>query len=90
MIEPLDRTGKWRTFPTADGRAGDPKRQFPFPSTDGEIVPVAEHERRYILSGREATNWRIKGAGGAATLLGLPPSTLYGKMKKTGLKNQIG
>ena len=70
-----------------DGRAGDPKRQFPFPSTDGEIVPLVEHERRYILSVLEATNWRIKGARGAAKLLGLPPSTLYGKMKKLGIKN---
>jgi hypothetical protein len=61
MIEPLDRTGKWRTNSTTDVRAGDPKRQFPFPSTDGEIVPVVEHERRYTLSVREATNWRIKG-----------------------------
>ena len=90
MIEPLDRTGKWRTFPTADGRAGDPKRQYPFPSTDGEDVPLSEYERRCILSVLESTNWRTKGARGAATLLGVPPSTLYGKMKKLGIRSQRG
>ena len=56
-------------------------------SPDREIVPLDESERRYILSVLEATNWRIKGARGAAMLLGLPPSTLYGKMEKPGIKN---
>ena len=53
---------------------------------DREIVPLDEFERRYILEVLKATNWRIDGARGAATLLGLPPSTLYGKMRKLGIK----
>ncbi len=56
----------------------------------GEIVPLNEYERRYILGVLEATNWRIKGARGAATLLGVPPSTLYGKIKKLGISSQRG
>ena len=53
---------------------------------DREIVPLEEFERRYILEVLKSTNWRIKGTEGAATLLGLPPSTLYTKMKKLGIR----
>ena len=53
---------------------------------DREVVPLEEFERRYILGVLEATNYQIKGARGAATLLGLPPSTLYSKMEKLGIK----
>ena len=51
-----------------------------------EIMPLLEFERRYILEVLNATNWRIKGPKGAAALLGMPPSTLYGKMRKLGIK----
>ncbi len=54
--------------------------------TDSEIVPMAEFERLYILKVLKATNWKIRGTEGAATLLQLPPSTLYNKMKKLGIK----
>ena len=53
---------------------------------DREVVPLDEHDRRYILEVLKSTNYRIYGAKGAATLLGLPPSTLYSKMKKLGIK----
>ena len=39
-------------------------------------------ERDHILSVLEETSWRISGPNGAATKLGLPPSTLRSKMKK--------
>ncbi len=55
-------------------------------SPDSEIVPMAEFERDYILKALKATNWKIRGTEGAATLLQLPPSTLYGKMRKLGIK----
>ena len=51
-----------------------------------EVVPLDEFDRHYILEVLKATKWKIKGADGAATLLGLPPSTLYTKMKKLGIK----
>ena len=53
---------------------------------DREVVPLEEFERHYILGVLKATNWRITGSKGAATLLKLPPSTLYGKIKKLGIK----
>ena len=52
-----------------------------------EIMPLLEFERRYILAVLKATNWQIKGEKGAAGLLGVPVSTLYGKMKKLGIKS---
>ncbi|MYB57456.1 MAG: hypothetical protein F4X51_13775 [Gemmatimonadetes bacterium] len=54
--------------------------------TDREVVPLAEIERRYILKMLKVANWKIKGIGGAAALLGLNPGTLYGKMRKLGIK----
>ena len=53
---------------------------------DREVVPLEEFERRYLLKVLKATNYQITGAKGAATLLRLPPSTLYSKMKKLGIK----
>ena len=58
-------------------------------SQHGEILPLEESERRYIISVLEATNWRIKGSRGAAKLLRLHPSTLYSRMKKHGISDQI-
>ena len=63
-----------------------PKRNTLSASQDHEVVPLNEFERRYILGVLEATNYQIKGSRGAATLLGLPPSTLYNKMKRLGIK----
>ena len=52
---------------------------------DREVLPLNEFERCYILEVLNTTNWKIKGTRGAAALLGLPPSTLYNKMKKLGI-----
>jgi len=42
-------------------------------------------ERRHIQATLRATQGRVKGAGGAAELLGLNPSTLYSRMQKLGI-----
>jgi len=55
-------------------------------SSGSEILPLAELERQYICQVLDRTNWHIKGAEGAAMLLGLPPSTLRSRMKKLGIK----
>jgi PAS domain S-box-containing protein len=47
---------------------------------------LAESERELIVRALEGTGWRIKGPRGAATALGLNPSTLYGRMKKLGIR----
>ena len=55
-------------------------------SQDREVVSLAELERHHILDALEAANYLIKGPRGAAKLLNVPPSTLYGKMKRLGIK----
>ncbi len=43
-------------------------------------------EREHILTVLEETDWRISGERGAATVLGIPPSTLRSKMKKLAIE----
>jgi transcriptional regulator with GAF, ATPase, and Fis domain len=52
------------------------------PRGSDKVVTLQEVERQHIIRVLETTNGRIKGALGAARLLGLEPSTLYGKMSK--------
>ena len=47
---------------------------------------LADSEREIILRALESTRWQIKGPSGAAAALGLKPSTLYGRMKKLGIR----
>jgi formate hydrogenlyase transcriptional activator len=47
---------------------------------------LAEGERELILRALEGAGWHIKGPKGAAAALGLNPSTLYGRMKKLGIR----
>jgi transcriptional regulator with GAF, ATPase, and Fis domain len=42
-------------------------------------------ESDHILATLESTSWRIRGAGGAAEILGLKPTTLESRMAKLGL-----
>jgi formate hydrogenlyase transcriptional activator len=46
----------------------------------------AEQEKGRILAALRAAGGRVYGPGGAAQRLGLKPTTLYGKMRKHGLK----
>jgi transcriptional regulator with GAF, ATPase, and Fis domain len=45
-----------------------------------------EHERRYLQRVLERTSGKIYGPGGAAELLGLPPTTLQSKLRRHGLR----
>ncbi len=69
-----------------DGKAQDLVRAPPAASRNRDIAPLAEAQRRHIIKVLETTNWRISGARGAAALLGLPPSSLYGKMRKLDIR----
>jgi len=61
------------------------------PSTEGEnlpkMLPLQEHERRYLAQALRRTNGKIYGVDGAAQLLGLKPTTLQSKLKKHRLKS---
>ena len=60
-----------------------------------ENAPAASHvaspklidvEREHILAVLKTSAWRIRGTGGAATRLGMKPTTLETRMAKLGLK----
>jgi len=50
------------------------------------LATLAEVEREHIQRVLESTDGRIRGAGGAAEILGLPPTTLESRMAKLGLR----
>lgn len=47
---------------------------------------LKESERGLILRVLQETGWRIRGAGGAAEVLGIKPTTLEARMAKLGIK----
>ena len=55
-------------------------------SADGELLPLAELERRHIQRVLEHTDWVIEGPRGAAGILELHPNTLRSRLSKLGLK----
>jgi transcriptional regulator with GAF, ATPase, and Fis domain len=49
---------------------------------------MQRRERDNLLVVLEKTGWKIKGAGGAAELLGVKPTTLLSRIKKMGLRRE--
>src|SRR5260370_42702820 len=66
--------------------------RFTRPEADGhepEFFTEPEMQRRErenLIAVLQKTDWKIKGADGAAELLGVKPTTLLSRMKKMGLK----
>jgi transcriptional regulator with GAF, ATPase, and Fis domain len=57
-----------------------------------EFVTEAEIRRRKrqnVFAVLQRTNWKIKGADGAADLLGIKPTTLISRIEKMGLKRPV-
>jgi formate hydrogenlyase transcriptional activator len=65
--------GGWLPTPAASPHAGG-------------IRTLEELEREHILAMLEMTGWRVSGERGAATLLGMKPTTLEARMKKLGIR----
>jgi transcriptional regulator with GAF, ATPase, and Fis domain len=63
----------------------DPPDVGAAPITRG-LATLAELERDHIQQVLEVTGGRIRGAGGAAEILGLKPTTLESRMTKLGLR----
>jgi formate hydrogenlyase transcriptional activator len=58
------------------------------PESDlGRVFTLLDAEREHISEVVEMTNGLIAGEGGAAEVLGVPPSTLRSRMKKLGMKS---
>lgn len=56
------------------------------PEPVGRLKTIEENERDYILEVLKKCNGRIRGASGAAAVMGLPPTTLHSKMKRLGIQ----
>jgi transcriptional regulator with GAF, ATPase, and Fis domain/tetratricopeptide (TPR) repeat protein len=81
-IPPLDAAT--RTTPLrAAGPAGPPDAPAP------ALVTLAEAQRRHIAAVLRHVGGRITGAGGAAEILGMKPSTLNFRIEKLGLKGEL-
>lgn len=52
---------------------------------DFGMASLADNERQHITRVLEATGWRIRGSGGAASILGVKPTTLESRMAKLGI-----
>jgi transcriptional regulator with GAF, ATPase, and Fis domain len=52
----------------------------------GSVRPLVEVEREHILRVMESCDWRVRGPGSAAKLLGINASTLYSRMRKLGIR----
>lgn len=50
------------------------------------IRELKERERVNIVRALQSCDWRVSGEGGAARLLGVPPSTLSSRMKSLGIE----
>jgi len=57
----------------------------PSPDANGAVLSMDEVQRRHILKVLDSVGGRIRGAGGAAELLGLKPTTLRSRMQRLGL-----
>src|ERR1700692_3587235 len=66
--------------------AASPGSFIPEPDLQWEFT-LADAERKHISEVVEMTEGLIAGEGGAAKVLGLPPSTLRSRMKKLGIKS---
>jgi transcriptional regulator with GAF, ATPase, and Fis domain len=49
---------------------------------------MQRRERENLLVVLEKTGWKIKGADGAAEMLGVKPTTLLSRIKKMGLQRR--
>ena len=64
-------------------RAEIPELEDEFDSTMRRLGEVESEHLKKVL---RVTNWRIRGKGGAAEIIGLKPTTLEARMKKLGIR----
>ncbi len=77
---PAGRSNTPSTPPIRHADEANTDREF---FTESEIL---ERERENLLAVLKKSGWKIKGADGAAELLGVKPTTLLSRIKKMGLK----
>lgn len=50
------------------------------------FLTLEEMQRQHIAKVLQKTDWRVSGDKGASVILGIPPTTLFSKIKKLGIK----
>lgn len=55
---------------------------------NGPLLSMEDMEREHILNALKVCGGKVFGAGGAAEILKINPTTLYAKMKKLGIKQE--
>ncbi|MFK7999334.1 MAG: sigma 54-interacting transcriptional regulator [Polyangiales bacterium] len=68
------------------GEAKHSTAPAPEPQNASELLSFAEAERRHLARALELSAGKVYGPDGAASILGLRPTTLQAKLKKHGLK----
>jgi PAS domain S-box-containing protein len=84
----LDLPEGWASLWAADAATGTSALSAPKPGdiVGSDSVTLRQVEREHIIRVLRRTHWRIEGSRGAATLLGLNPSTLRSRMQKLGIQ----
>jgi formate hydrogenlyase transcriptional activator len=67
-----------------------PKSAIAVGASMNSSIALVDIERDHILSVLERSKWRVRGAAGAADLLGMKPSTLESRMAKLGIRRPQG
>jgi transcriptional regulator with GAF, ATPase, and Fis domain len=57
------------------------------PNSISTFAEIKQFEKENILKALNQTKWKIFGIGGAAELLGVPPTTLTTRIQRMGLKD---
>ncbi|HEX5170142.1 MAG TPA: sigma 54-interacting transcriptional regulator [Cyclobacteriaceae bacterium] len=57
-------------------------------ASSASTLTLEDIEKEHIIKVLDQTDWKIRGEDGAATRLGLNPTTLEARMKKLGIKKQ--
>ena len=67
-------------------RLVDPLEREAAEAGEKPLMGLEEMERDHLLKILQKTRWKIDGEGGAASVLGLHPSTLRFRIRKLGIK----
>jgi transcriptional regulator with GAF, ATPase, and Fis domain len=59
-------------------------------AVSGPVQTLSDAERAHILGILKETNWTVGGPDGAAARLGVPRTTLIGRMQKLGISSRAG
>jgi transcriptional regulator with GAF, ATPase, and Fis domain len=64
-------------------------RRIHLVTENSSLKSLVQNERDHILAALKYSKGRVRGEGGAASILGLPPTTLHSKMKKLGIRKMM-